>query len=83
MILETNLQERDITFDQYFRSASNSKYHGMDLSLIVLSKMLKVTIGIIMPEYVWLSCPDVNMREASVLMVFDGQNCFYGTGKSS
>ena len=68
--------------DQYVRSASNSRYHGMDLLLLVLSKMLKVTIGVIMPDYVWISCPDVNLYEVSVLIVFDGQKCFYDTGTS-
>ena len=68
--------------DQYVRSASNSSYHGMDLLLLVLSKMLKVTIGTIMPDYVWISCPDVNLCKVSVLIMFDGQKCFYGTGMS-
>ena len=73
---------RDMNMDQYVRSASNSNYHGMDLSLLVLSKMLKVTIGIIMPDYVWISYPDVNLQDLSVLIVFDRQKCFYGTGTS-
>ena len=80
--MEENLKARDMSMDEFVRCASNSTFHGMDLSLLVLSKMLKVTIGVILPEYVWISCPDVNLREVSVLIVYDGRKCFYGTGTS-
>ena len=48
---------------------------------MVLSKMLKVVIAVVHPEYIWMSAPDVNVREASVVLVYDGHKCLYGMGK--
>ena len=56
----------------YLEKVNNSNFHGFDLSMIVLSKMLKVVILMQHPDYLWLSCPDVNVKEALVVMVYDG-----------
>ena len=47
---------------------------------MILSKMLKVVIAFIHPEYIWMSAPDVNVREASVVLVYDGHKFIYGIG---
>ena len=62
------------------KASMNSLYHGFDLSLLVLSKMLKVVIAFVDPEYIWMSTPDVNISEASVVLVFDGKYHIYATG---
>ena len=48
--------------------------------LICLARMLKVIILLVHPDYLWLSSTDVNVREASVVIVYDGHKVFYGTG---
>ena len=78
--MEDNLNARGMTIDDFVKAASNSHYNGMDLSLLIISKMLKVVIAIILPDYIWISCLDVNVREASVVIVYYGHKCFYGTG---
>ena len=71
---------KEISFDKFVHAVSNSTYHGFDLSLMILSKMLKVVIAFVHLEYIWMSAPDVNMREASVVLVYDGHKCLHGTG---
>ena len=55
----------------YLEKVNNSNFHGLDLSMIILSKMLKVVILMQHPDYLWLSCPDVNVKETSVVLVYD------------
>ena len=74
------MRAKDINFDQFVRSVSNTSYHGMDLVLMVLSKMLKVIITFIAPDYIWMSTVDANVREASVVIVSDGQGHLHATG---
>ena len=62
------------------KASMNSPYHCFDLSLLVLSKMLEVVIAFVHPEYIWMSTPDVNISEASVVLVFNGKYHIYATG---
>ena len=66
--------------DRYVKAVSNSHFHGFDITLLILAKMLKVVIAVIHPEYMWMSTPDVNVREASVVIIYDGADRFFGTG---
>ena len=43
----------------------------MDLTLLVLSKMLKSDIRLLHPDYVWISNSDVNLTEESRVIVYD------------
>ena len=80
VLLETNLNPRDLNFDQFVKKVSNSTFHGYDLTMMILSKMLKVVILFQHPNYLWMSTPDVNVLEASVVLVYDGTLAINGTG---
>ena len=69
-----------MSMDKFVKAVMNSEFHGFDLSLLVLSKMLKVVIALVHPDYIWLSNPDANLSEASVVLIFDGKLHTYGTG---
>ena len=69
-----------MSLDRFVKASMNLPYHSFDLSLLVLSKMLKVVIAFVHPEYIWMSTPDVNISEASVVLVFDGKYHIYATG---
>ena len=79
VLLETNLDLRELNFDQFIKKLSNSTYHGYDLTMMILSKMLKVVILFQHPDYLWISTPDVNVIEASVVLVYDGAQTINGT----
>lgn len=69
--------------DTYLEKITDSTFHGFDLSMMVLSKMLKVVILMQHPDYLWLSTPDVNVKEASVVLVYDGIKTINSTGMSN
>ena len=71
---------REMSLDRFVKATMNSPFHGFDLSLLVLLKMLKVVIAFVHPDYIWMSMPDVNTSEASVVLVFDGRFHIYTTG---
>ena len=76
------MSARNITIDDFMKAVMNSSYHGYDLTLLILSKMMKVVIALIHPDYIWMSTPDVNVLEASVVLVYDGDVLIQGTGTS-
>ena len=69
-----------MSFDTFMRAISNSDYHGFNLTLICLERMLKVIIMVVHPDYLWLSSTDVNVQEVSVVLVYDGHKVFYSAG---
>ena len=80
VLLENNLKARDMNLDTFVHQVSNSRYTGFDLTLMILSKMLKVIIGLVHPDYIWLNHVDVNVREASAIIVYHVHKVFHGTG---
>ena len=68
--------------DWYVKAVSNSDYHGFNITLMVLVKMLKVVIAVVHPDYMWMSTPDVNVCKASVILIYDGAGQLTGTGMS-
>ena len=77
VLLETNLDLRELNFDQFIKNVSNSTLHRYDLTMMVLSKMLKVVILFQHQDYLWISTPDVNFLEASVVLVYDSAQTIY------
>ena len=69
-------------FERYVEAINEPyNYHGRDLTLLTLSKMLRVTILVIHPEYLWLSHPFVNVTDASVVLVLEKMGHFSPTCK--
>ena len=64
----------------YLEKVNNSNFHRFDLSMIVLSKMLKVVMLMQHPDYLWISCPDINVKEALVVLVYNGIKTINSTG---
>ena len=70
-----------MTFDKFYTALKQCRYHGFDLTLLVLSRMLKVVIGVLQPEYIWLSNLDVNVRDTNVFLILDQHEEFTATGQ--
>ena len=70
-----------MTFDRFYTALKECRYHGFDLTLLVLSRMLKVIIGVLHPEYIWLSSLDVNVRDANVFLLLGQDELFMATGQ--
>ena len=70
-----------MSFDQYLHALESQTFHGYDIALRILSRMLKMTIGVWTGRYVWLSSPNINVFEVSVLLTVDEKGHFDATGK--
>ena len=68
-------------FDRFYTVLKECRYHGFDLTLLVLSRMLKVVISLLHPEYIWLSSLDVNVRDANVFLLLGQDELFTATGQ--
>ena len=68
-------------FDRFYTELKECRYHGFDLTLLVLSRMLKVIIGVLHPEYIWLSSLDVNICDANVFLLLGQDELFTATGQ--
>ena len=79
-VLSDNLTEKNLSFDQYLHALEDKKFHGYDIALHILSRMLKMTIGVWTGRYVWLSSPNINVFEVSVLLTLDAEGLFDTTG---
>ena len=79
-MLETNWDLRELNFDMFIKKVSNTNFHGFNLLMILLSKMLKVVILMHHLDYLWISTPNINVMEASVVLVYDGVRTINGTG---
>ena len=65
----------------YCNAVKQSRYTGNDLTVIMLSRMLKVVILVIHPTHIWLSNYDVNVRDANVVLSIDEKEVFTATGQ--
>ena len=70
-----------MTFDQYLHALKSQTFHGYDIALRILSRMLKMMIGVWNGRYVWLSSPNINVFEVSVLLTLDESGHFDATGE--
>ena len=79
-VLADNLAERNMSLEQYVTALDRDKFHGYDIGLRILSRLLKMTIGVWNGRQVWLSSPNINVFEVSVLITIDGQGHCDATG---
>ena len=70
-VLADNLDEKNMSMDQYIAALERDKFHGYDIALCILSRLLKMTIGVWNGRQVWLSSPNINVFEVSVLITID------------
>ena len=46
-VLADNLAERNMSLDQYIAALERDKFHGYDIGLRILSRLLKMTIDVL------------------------------------
>ena len=81
-VVTSNLRARNnMSFEVYYNAVKQSRYTGNDLTVIMLSRMLKVVILVIHPTHIWLSNYDVNVRDANVVLSIDEKEVFTATGQ--
>ena len=82
-VLADNLAAKNMMIDQYIAALESDKFHGYDIGLRVLSRLLKMTIGVWNSRHVWLSSPNINVFEVSVMITIDNNGHCDATGSYS
>ena len=70
--------EMDMTI--FIKAAEFSYYHGSDLALRVLSRILKIPIAAWNFHFIWVSAPYISVYECPVIVVMDCMGNFHPTG---
>ena len=64
----------------FIEAAKFSYYHGSDIALRLLSRMLKIPIAAWNSYFIWVSAPYISVYECPVLLVMDCVGNFHATG---
>ena len=64
----------------FIEAAKFSYYHGSDIALRVLSRMLKIPIAAWNSHFIWVSAPYISVYECPVLLVMDCVGNFHARG---
>ena len=64
----------------FIEAAEFSYYHGSDLALRLLSRMLKIPIAAWNSHFIWVSALYISVYECPVLLVMDCVGNFHATG---
>ena len=76
-VMTSNLRScNNMSFEVYYNAVKQSRYTRNDLTVIMLSRMLKVVILVIHPTHIWLSNYDVNVRDANIVLSIDEKEQF-------
>ena len=79
-----NLKAKDqMDMESFIEAAEHSFYHGSNLSVRVLSRMLKIPIAAWNSHFLWVSTPYISIYDCPVLVVMDSVNNFHGTGTNT
>ena len=81
MILEYQLRAHKLTYEDFVAAIEREGYHRFDLMFVVLSKMMRVTVGALFQDNFWMSNPDVNPRECSIILIMGASGQVYGTSE--
>ena len=66
-----NLKAKDqMDMESFIEAAEHSFYHGSDLSVHVLSRMLKIPIVAWNSHFLWVSTPYISVYDCPVLVFY-------------
>ena len=79
-VLADNLAAKNMMIDQYISALESDKFHGYEIELCVLFRLLKMTIGVWNNRHVWLSSPNINVFEVSLMITIENDGHCDATG---
>ena len=80
MIVEPNLQEIHMTYPIFRDAVRRESITGMDISLLVLSHMFNMIIGVITEDNFWISHIMLKWNEIKILIGLSPTGAIYATG---
>ena len=77
-LVENNLYEREMTFDEYVKMMENNVTCGFEITLRIIGEMFNVSILVIRSDFLWIS-QRVEPVKCNIVLVQNMEGKFYGT----
>ena len=78
LLVEGNLYDRDMTFDEYVNMMKKNKTCGYEITLRIIGEMFQVPILVVRSDFLWIS-EKVKPINCGIVLVQNCEGCFYGT----
>ena len=78
LLVEGNLYDRDMTFDEYVTMMKKNKTCGYEITLRIIGEMFQVPILVVRSDFLWIF-EKVEPINCGIVLVQNCEGCFYGT----
>ena len=78
LLVEGNLHDRDMTFDEYVTMMKKNETCGYKITLRIIGEMFQVAILVVHSDFLWIS-EKVEQINCGIVLVQNCEGCFYGT----
>ena len=78
LLVEGNLYDRDMTFDEYVNMMKPNQTCGYEITLRIIGEMFQVPILVVHSDFLWIS-EKVEPINCGIVLVQNCEGCFYGT----
>ena len=78
LLVEGNLYDRDMTFDEYLNMMKNNETCGYEITLRIIGEMFKVAKLVVRLDFLWIS-EKVEPINCGIVLVQNCEGVFYGT----
>ena len=78
LLVEGNLYDRDMTFDEYLTMMKKNETCGYEITLRIIGEMFQVPILVVCSDFLWIS-EKVESINCGIVLVQNCKGCFYGT----
>ena len=80
LLVEGNLYDRDMTFDEYVNMMNKNKTCGYEITLRIIGEMFQVAILVVRSDFLWIS-EKVEPINCGIVLVQNCEGVFYGPHK--
>ena len=78
LLVEGNLYDRDMTFDEYLNMMKKNETCGYEITLRIIGEMFQVAILVVHSDFLWIS-EKVEPINCGIVLVQNCEGVFYGT----
>ena len=78
LLVEGNLYDRDMTFDEYLTMMKKNETCGYEITLRIIGEMFQVAILVVRSDFLWIS-EKVEPINCGIVLVQNCEGVFYGT----
>ena len=78
LLVEGNLYDRDMTFDEYVNMMNKNETCGYEITLRIIGEMFQVAILVVRSDFLWIS-EKVEPINCGIVLVQNCEGVFYGT----